>query len=196
LGAACIRTAEETDGAEQRAQHDLREFVRDDPLGNRGVLRGIIFETAIEENNEPASPKPSEVPFTDGSSLGFAAMICAARGIRRNAAPPGFRATISSPEMTALTAADASNPPSGISDTTLSFEPARGAGHTGRPTGAGLLTWIYVASIILLYGAEFCRVYAERFGSLARKGSGGASVGAPVESRVDRRGAVDRLGGL
>jgi membrane protein len=60
----------------------------------------------------------------------------------------------------------------------------------------GLLTWIYVASIILLYGAEFCRVYAERFGSLARKGSGGASVGPPVESRVDRSRAVGGLGGL
>jgi membrane protein len=32
----------------------------------------------------------------------------------------------------------------------------------------GLLTWIYVSCLILLYGAEFCRVYAERFGSLAR----------------------------
>ncbi len=31
----------------------------------------------------------------------------------------------------------------------------------------GLLTWIYVASLILFYGAEFSRVYAERFGSLA-----------------------------
>jgi membrane protein len=32
----------------------------------------------------------------------------------------------------------------------------------------GLLTWIYVASAVLFYGAEFSRVYAERFGSLAR----------------------------
>jgi len=31
----------------------------------------------------------------------------------------------------------------------------------------GLLTWIYVASAVLFYGAEFSRVYAERFGSLA-----------------------------
>jgi membrane protein len=31
----------------------------------------------------------------------------------------------------------------------------------------GLLTWIYVASLVLLYGAEFSRVYSERFGSLA-----------------------------
>jgi membrane protein len=30
----------------------------------------------------------------------------------------------------------------------------------------GLLTWIYVASLVLFYGAEFSRVYAERFGSL------------------------------
>jgi|HubBroStandDraft_1064217.scaffolds.fasta_scaffold01911_1 membrane protein len=33
----------------------------------------------------------------------------------------------------------------------------------------GLLTWIYVASLILLYGAEFCRVYAERYGSVASR---------------------------
>ncbi len=32
----------------------------------------------------------------------------------------------------------------------------------------GLLTWIYVASLVLLYGAECSRVYAERFGSLAQ----------------------------
>lgn len=30
----------------------------------------------------------------------------------------------------------------------------------------GLLTWIYVASLILFFGAEFTRVYAERYGSL------------------------------
>jgi membrane protein len=33
----------------------------------------------------------------------------------------------------------------------------------------GLLTWIYVASAVLFYGAEFSRLYAERFGSLAGK---------------------------
>jgi membrane protein len=33
----------------------------------------------------------------------------------------------------------------------------------------GLLTWIYVASLVLFYGAEFSRVYAERYGSLAAK---------------------------
>lgn len=33
----------------------------------------------------------------------------------------------------------------------------------------GLMIWIYVASILVLYGAEFSRVYAERFGSLARR---------------------------
>ena len=32
----------------------------------------------------------------------------------------------------------------------------------------GLLTSIYVASLVLLYGAEFSRIYAERFGSLAQ----------------------------
>jgi membrane protein len=31
----------------------------------------------------------------------------------------------------------------------------------------GLLSWIYLASLILLFGAEVTRVYAERFGSLA-----------------------------
>jgi membrane protein len=31
----------------------------------------------------------------------------------------------------------------------------------------GLLTWIYVASLVLFYGAEFSHVYAMRFGSLA-----------------------------
>lgn len=30
----------------------------------------------------------------------------------------------------------------------------------------GLMTWIYLASLVLFYGAEFGRVYAERFGSL------------------------------
>jgi membrane protein len=30
----------------------------------------------------------------------------------------------------------------------------------------GLLTWIYVSSLVVFYGAEFSRVYAERFGSL------------------------------
>jgi membrane protein len=33
----------------------------------------------------------------------------------------------------------------------------------------GLLMWIYVASLILFFGAEFSRVYAERFGSVASK---------------------------
>jgi membrane protein len=32
-----------------------------------------------------------------------------------------------------------------------------------------LLTWIYFASVVVLYGAEFSRIYAERFGSLARQ---------------------------
>jgi len=31
----------------------------------------------------------------------------------------------------------------------------------------GFLTWIYLASLFLFFGAEFSRVYAERFGSLA-----------------------------
>jgi membrane protein len=32
----------------------------------------------------------------------------------------------------------------------------------------GLMTWIYLAGMVLLYGAELSRVYAERFGSVAR----------------------------
>jgi membrane protein len=35
----------------------------------------------------------------------------------------------------------------------------------------GLLTWIYLASLFTFYGAEFTRVYAERYGSLARRAS-------------------------
>ncbi|MGD0674128.1 MAG: YihY/virulence factor BrkB family protein [Polyangiaceae bacterium] len=44
----------------------------------------------------------------------------------------------------------------------------------------GLLTWIYVATLIILYGAEWSRVYAERFGSLAQPGAG-VLVAPPVE---------------
>jgi membrane protein len=33
----------------------------------------------------------------------------------------------------------------------------------------GLLTWIYLAAIFTFYGAEFSRVYAERYGSLVRR---------------------------
>ncbi len=47
----------------------------------------------------------------------------------------------------------------------------------------GLLTWIYVASLVVFYGAEFSRVYAERFGSL-RKGSPSPCVAS--EARVAR----------
>lgn len=32
----------------------------------------------------------------------------------------------------------------------------------------GLLTWIYLASLFLFYGAEFTRIYAERYGSVAK----------------------------
>jgi len=39
----------------------------------------------------------------------------------------------------------------------------------------GLLTWIYLASLFLFYGAEFSRVYAERRGSLAGKPAEGLS---------------------
>jgi membrane protein len=33
-----------------------------------------------------------------------------------------------------------------------------------------LLTWIYVAALVMFYGAELCHVYAARFGSM-RKGA-------------------------
>ena len=42
----------------------------------------------------------------------------------------------------------------------------------------GLLTWIYIANLMLFYGAEFSRVYAERLGSLR-----GAGATLPRESR-------------
>ena len=48
----------------------------------------------------------------------------------------------------------------------------------------GLLTWVYLASLFLFYGAEFTRLYAERYGSLARGGdappvTGGARAALP-----------------
>jgi membrane protein len=55
----------------------------------------------------------------------------------------------------------------------------------------GLLTWIYVAALILLYGAEFSRVYAERSGSIARAAR--SSRGRRRTSREDP--AVLALGG-
>jgi membrane protein len=58
----------------------------------------------------------------------------------------------------------------------------------------GLLTWIYVASLILLYGAEFCRVYAERYGSLASMGHNGSSVTVPARTRTNPSDAVRGLG--
>jgi membrane protein len=49
-------------------------------------------------------------------------------------------------------------------------------GHLGSYAAYGaiggflcLLTWIYLASLFVFYGAEFTRVYAERYGSLAGK---------------------------
>jgi membrane protein len=42
----------------------------------------------------------------------------------------------------------------------------------------GLLTWIYLASLFLFYGAEFSHVYAERHGSLVGKEVAGSSVGS------------------
>ena len=59
-----------------------------------------------------------------------------------------------------------------------------------------LLTWIYLASLFLFYGAEFSRVYAERYGSLraAPRDDGPPSQpGQPLESSVTSSGtAVNR----
>jgi membrane protein len=50
----------------------------------------------------------------------------------------------------------------------------------------GLLTWIYVVSLLLFYGAEWSRVYAERFGSLSREAAS-RSGSRPSQSRVSHR---------
>jgi membrane protein len=69
-------------------------------------------------------------------------------------------------------------------------------GHLGSYAAYGavggflaLLTWIYLASLFLFYGAAFCRVYAERHGSLAGKPDTRASFAA--ESSGKPRDAVD-----
>jgi membrane protein len=49
----------------------------------------------------------------------------------------------------------------------------------------GLLAWIYVASLLLFFGAELSRVYAERFGSLV----GGARDGSTAKNRRGARPA-------
>jgi len=59
----------------------------------------------------------------------------------------------------------------------------------------GLLMWIYVASLIILYGAEFSRVYAERFGSLAKK-SDPASLVSPSARPAVHGGHFRRFGRL
>ncbi len=62
----------------------------------------------------------------------------------------------------------------------------------------GLLTWIYVASLLLFYGAAWTRVYAERFGSLGAKVGGvDTAPGTPIagrESQCERFGAPARRG--
>jgi membrane protein len=50
----------------------------------------------------------------------------------------------------------------------------------------GLLTWIYLASLFLFYGAEFTRVYAEKYGSLA--GARGAE--GVIEAESERSGSI------
>ena len=52
----------------------------------------------------------------------------------------------------------------------------------------GLLTWIYLASLFLFYGAEFTRVYAERHGSVA------AAKGASAGLHQDGDGVKDDTG--
>jgi membrane protein len=46
----------------------------------------------------------------------------------------------------------------------------------------GLLLWIYVASLILFFGAEFTRVYAERYGSLAGASRRNAPISEPLRA--------------
>jgi membrane protein len=52
----------------------------------------------------------------------------------------------------------------------------------------GLLTWIYLASLILFYGAELCHVYAERHGSLVGTSleQSGGDVHGDADDPTDR----------
>jgi membrane protein len=54
----------------------------------------------------------------------------------------------------------------------------------------GLLTWIYLASLFLFYGAEFSRVYAERFGSLAKDKQPGDGAAPRAQLATDVRNAT------
>jgi uncharacterized BrkB/YihY/UPF0761 family membrane protein len=58
----------------------------------------------------------------------------------------------------------------------------------------GLLAWIYLASLILFFGAEFTRVYAERFGSLANSKSAPDERNRPAPASYSsaREGGVQR----
>jgi membrane protein len=58
----------------------------------------------------------------------------------------------------------------------------------------GLLAWIYLASLILFFGAEFTRVYAERFGSLANSKSASDERNRPAPSSYSsaREGGMHR----
>jgi membrane protein len=51
----------------------------------------------------------------------------------------------------------------------------------------GLLAWIYLASLILFLGAEFARVYAERFGTLATATKPGSKALEHDGRNIDRR---------
>jgi membrane protein len=56
----------------------------------------------------------------------------------------------------------------------------------------GLLAWIYLASLILFFGAEFSRLYAERFGSLAATEDASKALAdnrSNVDGRSDHPGA-------
>jgi membrane protein len=54
----------------------------------------------------------------------------------------------------------------------------------------GMLAWIYLASLILFFGAEFTRVYAERYGSLAALAKR-AAESAKGDSRKDAGDRAD-----
>jgi membrane protein len=54
----------------------------------------------------------------------------------------------------------------------------------------GLLAWIYLASLILFFGAEFTRVYAERYGSLVNRKNPSEERSQPAASSYSSAGEV------
>jgi membrane protein len=60
----------------------------------------------------------------------------------------------------------------------------------------GLLTWIYLASLFLFYGAEVTRVYAERYGSVASHSPASVPRARPLRrlSRAAHHGRIGKHG--